>query len=216
MKAKDWFLAAVVAVFVVGLIFAGGARRALEPTPTVSRTLQTPWRLLRADVNDAPIGADPNTVVIASAGDFANMPSGALDLEPDYYASTGAGFLELAFAGSDAANDTFTVKVWAWRVANGPAALVYSGTGILGTQAVVVWPGGDAATSRFWADTLSADGGFWLTTVKVADGAGNNRMSRLCFDTCGYRYVWCEITSADGAPGTQASTLAVYYSYFNQ
>ena len=149
---------------------------------------------------------------LATAGDFANKPSGTLDvLDPTFLnpttevlknvarrAITKANGLEFYFAGGDADNDAFTWKIFGWRNENGPARLVADGTGILGSQAVVKYPHNAAtATNKFWADTLVVTNERWKKDVE-ATTAGGDSVSTVWFDTAGYRYFYVEIPTAVG------------------
>jgi hypothetical protein len=122
------------------------------------------------------------------------------------------------FCGGSAADKTFGYKIWAWKFGGGMAELIAEGTGTLGTQAVVKYPhNGQTATNRFWADTLSiSDGGQGTPeTFQIADGTGTNRCAKIYGYNCGYEWIYCEITDADGTTGTEAGWITVYWSYFN-
>jgi hypothetical protein len=102
------------------------------------------------------------------------------------------------FAGGNADDDAFTWKIYAWRNENGPATLAATGTGILGSQAVVKYPhNGVAATSKFWADTLVVSNDYWIKEIE-ATAAGSNSVSSVWIDAAGYRYFYVEIPTAVG------------------
>jgi hypothetical protein len=158
---------------------------------------------------------------LATAGDFANKPSGAIDiLDPTYLdpttevekdvayrAITKANGIIFSFAGGNADDDAFTWKIYGWRNENGPAELVVDGTGILGSQAVVKYPHNEAtATSKFWADTLVITKEYWMKEIE-ATADGGNSVSKVWFDTCGYRYFYVEIPTSVG-------DMATYWGYF--
>lgn len=188
---------------VLGILFSFsiGAFYALD-------TFHCDFRLLRAEANE-----NASTIDLTSEGNFANKPSSATRLTArDEGIGHGGNAVELIFCGGDAADDTFTYTVYTWRRRNGPVRMVATGTGTLGTQAVVVYPQGGTATSKFWADTLSVTHR-WLTTVASTDTSGNNEIASLVFDMCGYEFIYVEITNADGT-GTEAESVSVYYSYF--
>lgn len=189
-------------LLLVSLVFTLGAGwQALD-------TAHFQYYLLRTEANE-----DASTIDLTTSGNFANKPSAAERLGTrDDGTGHGGNAIELIFCGGDAADDTFTYTVYAWRRGNGPARMVATGTGTLGTQAVVVYPQGGTATSKFWADTLSVTHR-WLTTVASTDTAGNNEVASLVFDMCGYEWIYTEITNADGT-GTEAQSVSVYYSYF--
>ena len=158
---------------------------------------------------------------LATGGDFASKPSSALDVldivrldpnanntpDPKVIAESITNGMVLTFAGGDAADAAFTWKVYAWRNENGPAELVADGSGALGTQGVVKYPHNNAvATNKFWADTITVTNEYWIKEVE-ATANGNNSVSKLWFDTCGYRYFYVEIPTSDG-------DMAAYVGYW--
>ncbi len=158
---------------------------------------------------------------LTTKGDFANKPSGALDildpsfLDPTTEVSKDAAFRAISkangiifsFAGGDADDDAFTWKIYAWKNENGPAELVVDGTGILGSQAVVKYPhNGATATSKFWADTLVITNERWMKEIEATTEGGNS-VSKVWFDTCGYRYFYLEIPTAVGV-------MSSFFGYF--
>ncbi len=179
-------------------------------------------------------GTAPPAFDISTAGDFANRPqgsgtnySGVLDLfERSVYATDQQAApirpilipngIEFFFAGGSAADKTFGWKLYAWRNGNGMARHLATGSGILGTQAVVKWPH-DPITSvsnRFWADTLTVTMQNWLKPIRSGDTAGNNTATSIWTDNCGYRYWYIVITDADGSTGTEAGNVSSYWGYF--
>jgi len=174
-----------------------------------TETYHAPYTLLRAEANE-----DATALDLTTKGDFANMPATAVRLGSNAGANNAVGALQLIFCGGAAADKTFTYTIYAWRTGNGPAEFVATGTGTLGTQAVVAYPHNRAtATAKFWADTLTVTGR-WNKTVTSTDTSGNNQVAKLLFDFCGYEYIYVEISSADGSTGTEAGNVSVYYSYF--
>jgi len=198
-KILAGFMLAVILVCLVGATFV------------VDQTVHSPYYLLRAAADE-----DATTIdLAASKGNFASMPSGAVQIRPNTERGSTANGIEIIFAGGSAADKTFSYKIYAWRAINGPAALVCSGTGTLGTMDVVTYPSGAAVTDIFYADTLTCTD-TWITTIGTVDNSGGNRCSRLVFDTCGYEWFYVEITEADGVdPGTgQAGDVSAFYSYY--
>lgn len=192
----------VVAVIIVMLLLLVMGAASLKVT------YHSPYAVLRAEADE-----DSTALDLTSKGNFGNKPAGAVELKANDSYEGLQNYVELIFCGGAAANKTFNYKVYAWRKYNGPAMLVCTGTGTLGTQAVVVYPQLGNATSKFWADTLTvADR--WLTDVTSTDTTGNNEVAKLVFDTCGYEWLYVEISSADGATGNEAGDVSVYYSYF--
>lgn len=179
----------------------GGAFSALD-------TYHCELLLLRTEADE-----DASAIDLTTEGDYANKPSAAVPLKtrPDRMGH-GGNALELVFCGGSAADKTFTYKIYAWRNTNGAARMVATGTGTLGTQAVVIYPSGSTATSKFWADTLTVTER-WVASVESSDASGNNEIASLQFDFRGYEFIYCEITSADGATGAEAGDVSVYYSF---
>jgi len=189
-----WFLMGICVVVSLG---ASSAYRHLQ-------TQHARYGLLRAEADE-----DSSTVTLTTAGDYANKPSGAVPLDCDVNA------MQIIICGGSAANKTFSWKLYLYRSRNGPAEFAAEGTGILGTQQVVYYPDtGEAATSKFWADTLVITNDDWLTGVSVLDGAGDNRVAKILLDGCGYSWAYLEITSADGETGDEAGDISGYYSYY--
>lgn len=194
---KQYILLSILAVFCLGLVF--------YPIDTV----HAPYILLRAEADE-----NATTIDLTSEGDFANIPSGAVQIKTaDDGTQSGVNAIEVIFCGGDTANETFTYTIWAWRERNGAARKVATGTGTLGTQAVVKYPhDASTATSKFWADTLSCTDN-WLKDVTSSDASGDNNIASVQFDLCGYEYIYVEITNAAGS-GSEAGEVSAYYSYF--
>lgn len=188
-----WFILGICVVICLG---ANTAYRHLQ-------TQHARYNLLRAEADE-----DSSTVTLTTAGNYANKPSGAVQLDCD------VNGLQIIICGGSAANKTFSWTLYLYRTANGPAEYAAEGTGILGTQQVVYYPDGGAATSKFWADTLVITNQDWLTNVSIIDAGGDNRVGKILLDTCGYAFAYLEITSADGVTGDEAGDISGYYSYY--
>ena len=180
-----------------------------------TETYHAPYNLLRAEADEDPNTTIGSTLVdLTTGGDFASMPATVVRLGSSYGPNNAVGAMQLIFCGGSAASKTFTYTIYAWRPGNGPAEFVATGTGTLGTQAVVKYPhNGAAATSKFWAHALTVTGR-WNKTVASTDITGNNEVAKLLFDFCGYEYIYVEITGADGSTGSEAGDVSVYWSYF--
>ncbi len=175
-----------------------------------------------ADENGAT-GA-PAVFVLETESDFAQMPTATLDLQRrDLFnpndLNTSANLVQngvaFSFSGGSAANKTFTYDIYTWGNENSPARLQVSGAGVIGTQQVVKFPhNGVTATGRFWVDTITITYQNTLKEAKSTDTTGNNTISELWFDITGLRYIFIQISSADGSTGTEAGDIAVYYRYF--
>lgn len=195
MKSKKLFL-----TFIFLTLFL-----AMGSTYVVQEIIHQPYAILRAEASE------DTAVVIATAGAFASKPSAAVQLKTATGNST-ANTIQITVIGGDAANDTFSWRIYAWRASNGPAELVADGNGILGTQQVVTYPQGGTATSKFWVDSFTIAAQYRLTTVTTSTTGGNS-VASLWIDTIGYEWWYIEITDADGS-STQAESLTAYYSYF--
>jgi len=197
MKSKK--LIALIAALALGLMVVG--MNTLD-------TVHSRYLPLRAEADE-----NASTIDLTTAGDFASMPAGAVKLlARDDGTGSGVNMIELVFCGGSAANKTFTYTIYAWRAGNGMARLVATGTGTLGTQAVVIYPGGSTATSKYWADTLSVTSR-WIKSVVSSAETGSNETASLAFDGFGFEWIYVEITAADGATGDEAGDISVYYAY---
>lgn len=190
----------------------------IETLGTVSHKLN----VARLEANE-----DSSPIDISTAGDFAQKPSAALDLfERSVYETDKQDApirpilvpngIEFFFCGGSAALKTFGWKLYAWRNENGMVRHVATGTGILGSQAVVKYPhNGLAATNKFWADTLDVSWWNWVKRVESTDTDGHNTAASVWLDNWGWRYWHIVITDADGVdPGTgQAGNIASYWGY---
>jgi len=78
--------------------------------------------------------------------------------------------------GSDGNSAVF--KIWGYA-ADGPAKLIYSGTGTLGTAV--------AGTSKLFADTFT-ESETHVTSTTVVDSAAN-RVASIYFDAVGYAFL---------------------------
>lgn len=178
-------------------------------THSLTNTIRAKYILLRAEADE-----NSSTIDLTSAGDFAQKPSAAIRL-PANGDSGYANAVQLIFCGGSAADKTFSYKLYGWRNGNGPAEMLATGTGTLGTQAVVKYPhNSNTATNKFWADTLAISDQGAVKTFYVSDASGANRVAKLYGDICGYEWLYCEITGADGATGNEAGDVSVYFSYF--
>jgi len=104
---------------------------------------------------------------------FADMPlTGRIKLNK----RTDCVNVSMSGTGSD--GNTAAFKIWGYAT-DGPAKLIYSGTGTLGTAV--------AGTSQLFADTFSASD-VHVATTKIADSAAN-RVASISFDAAGYGFL---------------------------
>lgn len=204
MKKRDLLFAIGGILLVAAITIVSGA------TWTTKAVLHTELKVLRAEADE-----DSTTLDLTTSGDYDNMPSGAVQLKRAGQDVAPVDTIEIFFCGGSAANKTFTYTMYAYRAINGPAKFVATGTGTLGTQAVVEYPhSGSTATSKYWADTLSVTSR-WLTTVKSTDTSGNNECASLVLKSNGYEWFLVLISSADGSTGDEAGDISVYYAEMN-
>lgn len=187
-------------------------------------TLSHKLYVARQEADENGAADAPDIFVLATEGNFAQKPSTALDLQkkdlfipqsligPAVLIQNGLAF---SFMGGAAADKTFTYDIFTWANENGPAKHTVNGTGILGTQQVVVYPhNGVAATSKFWADTLVVTWENHPKEVESTDTTGHNSVAEVWLDGTGLRYWFIQISSADGSTGTEAGNISCFYRYF--
>lgn len=156
---------------------------------------------------------------LTTKGDFANKPATALDLQArdvispkdlPVNAELKPNGLRFLFCGDGSANATFNWYLKTWGNENWPCKYVATGTGTLGTQAVVKFPHNGATTSMLWADTLTVTWHNWPKGIVATDSTGHNTISEIWLDGCGSRYWLPEITDISNENGL----IAVYYGYW--
>ena len=83
--------------------------------------------------------------------------------------------------------------------------------GRTGSQAVVVYPNGEAAPDKFWLDTLAVTSYSWPKAVKATVGGGNDSVAMLSLFTGGWPYWKMQIEDADGSNGDEAGDVSVWW-----
>ena len=63
-----------------------------------------------------------------------------------------------------------------------------------------------ATDLTYWVDTIAAGTETWLTDIKIIDGGGADRMSRIVLDTCGYSSFFCQYT------GLSSESVRAFFS----
>ena len=53
-----------------------------------------------------------------------------------------------------------------------------------------------------------------LKEVEVTDDTGRNSVGEVWFDMTGLRYVFVQISDADGSTGTEAGDVSCFFRYF--
>lgn len=188
-------------------------------------TLAVPLHVARNEADENGAAGAPAIFVLATEGNFAQMPSTTLDLAkkdlltPKIAQPLGEleqNGLAFSFTGGSAAGKTFTADFYTWANQNGPAKHTVNMTAELGTQQVVIYPHDPTAvaTDKFWADKMTLNWENHLKEVEVTDDVGRNSVGEIWFDATGLRYVFIQILSADGSTGTEAGDIAVFYRWF--
>ena len=172
---------------------------------------------------------DATLLDLTTLGNYANRPAvlgetgvGVVDLLDDKYigeTEMKVNGIEFFFSGGSGNDKTFGWRILAWKTANGMARLAGIGTGILGTQALIIYPlvpgGGEiAAPNKFWADTLVVSAPNWPKGIESTNPTGNNSAASVWLDDAGYRFWKVEITDADGSTGDEAGDIAAWYGYW--
>lgn len=153
-------------------------------TQTVRRGWDTPRAAITTD--DTLVSAAADTMMFDDIPSYAFRPPSALNA------------LEVAFTmGANA--QACAATLFAARE-NGDIVQVWTGTITAGTQ--------ESTDSRYYVDTIGSSTDNWITTIKEVDTGGNNRMSRIVLDTCGYMYFFCQFT------GLASESVKAHYSGF--
>jgi hypothetical protein len=88
--------------------------------------------------------------------------------------------------------------------------VICEGNGIIGVQAVVLYPDDSAAaTNIFWADTITLDETTKWNTVSVLN-SGDNEVAIIHVDMAGLEWVQLCVYDADGATGIEAGDITCY------
>ncbi len=184
----------------------------------------------RTEADENGASGAPAIFVNATAGNFANKPAATVDvLDPAFLnpatetaknvqiiANSKVNGIAFSFTGGSAADKTFTADFFTWANENGPAKHTANMTAELGTQQVVIYPHNGLApdTTRYWADKMTLTWENHLKEVEVTDDTGRNSVGEIWFDMTGLRYVFVQISDADGSTGTEAGDIACFFRYF--
>lgn len=177
------------------------------------------WHLIEAVASEDAADFATALPLATNKGDFANKTTEAFQI-PSWGSygghegySPGTQWM-FAFCGTDAADETFSFTMVGWAKTNGMAQIICEGNGVLGTQDIVIYPGG-ASVTGFWADTISLDettkwpkqrsGNLAGTAIY---NSGDNEVALLVVDLAGIE--WIDFVTYDVAGSAEASTLGVY------
>lgn len=119
------------------------------------------------------------------------------DISESWYTLTrDSNGAEVIFYQADATfNKNATVQMWGAATHNGPAELVAEISGTIGTANIL-----DGTPGYAW-DTLNIIFDGLPVNIVASDATGNNRPSRITFDTMGLKYlkpIWTDITPSSG------------------
>lgn len=192
----------LLAMIIVGVLCMGALSR-LD-------TKQSKYVVVRAEASE-----DASTLAgvldLTTSGNFGNKSATAFEYRAkDDGSDSGINNVEFIMCAGDAANDTFNAVAYAYRAFNGPARRVCTVACTLGTQAVVIFPQGGTATSKFWVDTMVITS-TWDFTVVSSDETGSNGVASVSWDNAGNKFIKWYIYNADGS-ATEADLITIYGS----
>lgn len=176
-------------------------------------THHSSWHLIRSLAAEDAADFATALALATSAGDYANKLSDAFHIRTFGAAGGGregysaGGAWMFVFCGTDAADDVFSFNLVGWAKRNGMAQVICEGNGILGTQDVVIYPGGTTATNGYWADTIVLDETTKWPSVAVYN-SGDNEVAFILVDMTGIDWVYPIIYDAAGT--AEATAIAVY------
>lgn len=170
----------------------------------------TNYRKMRTEANENASTID----LAANGGSWGNRPTsdifslGSNNIPEHIAFIIGAGIN----AGTDPNDKTLSWKLYTWKAEGAPCEYVAHGTAVVGTQDVVLFPDGrGSADARNWVDTITITAEEWVGVVDTVD-SGNNRICKLKVQVRNHQHWYMEITSADGATGTEAGKVSVWAS----
>ena len=176
-------------------------------------TYHSDWNLIRDTGSED--GGDLDAVYdLTSEGGFASKGADAFHIVSKDVITTQGGISagaawDIVVSGGIDEDDTFSWTLVGWARANGMLQVIANGTGAIGTQAVVIYPGGIADPNAFWADTLViTDSPVLWNTVEVLN-SGNDNVAFLHVDIAGLEWLQFIIYDADGS-GTEAANLTAF------
>lgn len=205
-------LVILVIVVVISMVTARG-----EPTDTYHSS----WRKIRAsaaqdgdnfssvyDLNDGGGNfASKDTSTVADGGAYQIRSRGATSSHSEGFSIGGAWLFSICGVGEP--NDVFSFNIVGWGKSNGMAQIIAEGNGSLGTQDVVIYPGGAAVTDGFWADTITLDETTKWPSVTVVN-SGDNEVACILADTTGLEWIQFVVYDSLGSEAGEANSTSVY------
>jgi len=125
----------------------------------------------------------------------------------------------IAIAGQDSdadpVNRTFSWKLYVWKDEWCPAEIVAEGTAVVGATQAVKFPDDNslATVQRNYVDTWTITSQYFISTVFVPTMKSDG-IAKIVFDLAGYKYIYMEITDADGSTGVEAGAVSVFYGWY--
>jgi hypothetical protein len=179
-------------------------------------THHSSWHLVRATATEDGANFAAVYNLASNGGDYASgvANGGAFQIrskgEPGSEGVSPGAVWMFAICGGLADNDTFSFDVAGWAKTNGMLQVLAVCDGVIGTQDVVTYPGGAAATNIWWADTINLDS---VTPVRwpgvSVRNSGNNEVAILLIDTAGLEFIQFVFYDCDGG-GTEANNITVF------
>lgn len=123
-----------------------------------------------------------------------------------FVAGPEVGGIGVIFDGEGSDLDTFSWVLYGYRTVSGtgigPAEIIGAGTGALGPAL------SETGTGYLYADTVViTNAGSWYD-VPVAVDSGTDRICKICFDMCGFKYLSVRFTAIGG------TSMQAYVGYF--
>ena len=199
-------LVLLVSVITVSLITARGE---------LTDTHHSSWREIRASAAQDGDRFDDVVDLNDGGGNFASKPSGAYHISSrgatsshsEGFSIGGAWFFSICGVGES--DDVFSFTIVGWGKSNGMAQVLAEGNGILGTQDVVIYPGGAAVTDGFWADTLTLDETTKWPSVTIVN-SGDNEAAAIIADLTGLEWIQFVVYDSLGSNAGEANSTSVY------
>lgn len=213
----------VLLILGIGIFASILVRSAVGDPPDV---YQQGFQLVRETATEDAADFATTYALATAEGDFAGKDSLSVLLGGPFrlksqrsdlgqYQSIGTRW-QFIICGGLAENDTFSYSLVGWAADNGPLQVICEGTGIIGTQDVVLYPDDNAtATDIWWADTIVVTATTkWTKAEGGANGvsafnAGANQIAVLQLYPQGLEWIQFVFHACDGS-GTEASNLTVY------